>query len=220
MRKNPLIVISLAIACVIVLASFVNVVGINTIESANNSGSKVEVNQKELLFQTIIDIANNREIQKIEFNSEIMRKGFFCPKTGYSDLTLNVLTKMSLDSIFQIGLIISKTISKSKLHSLLELYQLKNQELQKKITAVIEKNCDLTNKFNELSDVYCDCEKINSTGWNFPIICLILFPIVSFLLILWYIIGIILHQYIPPFLQNLLDTLVNITITLNCFWTH
>jgi len=63
MKKYPLIGISIAVAVFIIVASFTNVVGIQSIESSNNKITTDEVDQKDLLFQTIIDLSKNKEIQ-------------------------------------------------------------------------------------------------------------------------------------------------------------
>lgn len=219
MQKSPLIGISIIAVILLVLGSLTNVVGYQTLQSSNQKVINDEVDQKELLFQLILDLANNKEIQKITFTyEEVMGKGFFNPSSSFSVFTPSLLTKKFLNTAYHIGLILSKTISKSKIHLMLERYQGSNQDVQRKITTVIEKNITLTTKINELSDVQCDCKKNNTTDWNFPVLCLILLPIALSVGILWYIIGIILRLPIPHFLQVLFDIIKNIATTLNC-WT-
>jgi len=219
MQKSPLIGVNICVACVIVLASCTNVVGVQTVQSSNQKIISNEVDQKELLFQTIVDMANDKEIQKIISTSEMRREGFFTPSSNFLVFTPPVLTKKFLNTAYHIGLILSKTISKSKMQSILERYQVNNQEMQKEITAVIEKDATLKEEITQLSSSTCDCEKGNTTGlWNFPILCSILFPIEIFILVLGFF-GAIIFNYVPYFLQFLLDIIVNIVTTLNCFWT-
>jgi hypothetical protein len=219
MNKYPLIGGSICAVVLLVLGTLSTVVGYQSVQTSNQQIINEEINQKELLFQTIIDLANNKEIQKIILGSEITGKRFFEPGVRFSNFPPHVLTEKVLKRMYTMGVILSKTISKVKIQSILKQYQVSNQGVQKDISNVIERDATLKAEVTQLSDLKCDCENDSTLQWNFPIICLILFPIVTILLILWYIIAIILHQYVPPFLQNLLDTVENITIKLNCSWT-
>ncbi|MCX6662460.1 MAG: hypothetical protein NTY91_07930 [Euryarchaeota archaeon] len=71
MDKKPLIGISICAMVLLVLGSLSNVVGYQSVQSSNRNVIKERINQKELLFQTILDIANNKEIQDTTINSEI-----------------------------------------------------------------------------------------------------------------------------------------------------
>lgn len=53
MKRSPLIGISIAVACVIVLASFTNVVGVQTVESSDRNEATYEVDKKELHSESI-----------------------------------------------------------------------------------------------------------------------------------------------------------------------
>jgi hypothetical protein len=131
------------------------------------------VNKKELLFQTICDIANNKEIQRIILKSQ-MSKGMF-PTSE-----IPVLTKNQLKIMYFIGLILSKVISKPMMHSMVEQYQVKNQGMKKEISAIIEKNPSLKGEITQLSNSNCDCENENTLQWTFPVICLFLFFLSAF----------------------------------------
>ena len=220
MQKSPLIGVNICVACVIVLASCTNVVGVQTVQSSNQKIISNEVDQKELLFQTIVDMANDKEIQKIISTSEMRREGFFTPSSNFLVFTPPVLTKKFLNTAYHIGLILSKTISKSKMQSILERYQVNNQEMQKEITAVIEKDATLKEEITQLSSSTCDCEKGNTTGlWNFPILCTILYPITFFLFCLGYFSAVLL-KYVPLLIETLLTIMISISQTLNCYWTR
>jgi len=210
MNKYPLIGVSIIAVVLLVLAALTNVVGYQTVLSSNQKVIKDEVNQKELLFQTILDIANNKEIQKIAFNSEMMRKEFFNPSIRFSVFTPHVLTKKYLNTAYHIGLILTKTISKSKIHSLLERYQVSYQGIQKEITAVIEKDAKLKNEITQLSNIKCDCENNNTTRWTFYILCTLLFPLIGFIAFIW-----VLSHY--TIFNNLLLILMDISGMLNCW---
>ena len=167
MDKRPLIGVSICAVVLLILASLSNVVGYQTVQSSNQTVIDNEVNQKEMLFQTILDIANNKEIQRVILNSEITRGGFFNPNIRSSIFTPQVLTKNYLKQMYFISLMLSKTISKSKIHSMVEQYQLINPETQKEISAVIEKDAIPNSEITQLKNSECDCENDESPDWDF-----------------------------------------------------
>jgi len=104
--------------------------------------------------------------------------------------------------------ILTKTISKSKIHSVVEQYQVSNQEMQKEITAVIEKDATLNAEITQLSQSDCDCEKDSTTDLDFPVICEIL--AYMFLTI----------TIFPYILFPIWVSAMFIAIILNCTWTQ
>ena len=52
-------------------------------------------------------------------------------------------------------------------------YQFNNQEMQKEISAVIEKDTTISNELTQLKNSECDCESDITAIWHFPIICII-----------------------------------------------
>jgi len=164
--KKPLIGVSICAVVLLVLGSLSNVVGYQTVQVSNQAVINNEVNQKELLFQTIVDIANNKEIQRIILKSQISR-GIF----PTSDIP--VVNKNQIRQLYFLGLILSKIISKSKIQSMIGKYQFNNHEMQKEVSTFIEKNPILNGEINQLSSLKCDCENEN-TFWHFPVICTIL----------------------------------------------
>jgi hypothetical protein len=211
MQKYPLIGVSIIAVVLLVLGSLTNVVGYQSVQSSNQKVINNEVDQKELLFQTIVDIANNKEIQGIILKSQITREGFFNSDVKFSLFNTPVLTKNQLKHMYLIGLILSKIISKSRMHSILERYQMNNQVVQKLITFVIEKDATLNTEMTLLQNSKCDCENdITKPLWtsSVPILCLLLFP-------LWiFSVGLILISdiYLPFYILG------TIGIVLNCFW--
>lgn len=209
MKKYPLIGFSIAVACLIVFASFTNVVGVVTIKSSNQKIVNEEVNPKELLFQTIIDIANNKEFQKVILIHETKGNGFFNYDLKFLTFTSKILTKKYLNTAYHIGLILSKTISKSKIHSMVQKCQLNYYNLQKKMISLIEKNDTLNNEIKQLSCLKCNCTD-NKTGWNFPILCTILWPLYFFTLAIWVVYDIF---------YSILLIVKSIGLVLNCTWS-
>jgi len=208
MNKYPLIGVCIIAVVLIVLGSLTNVVGYREIQASNQKVIINEVNQKELLFQTIVDIANNKEIQRIILKSQISRENFLYPDGRFSVFNTPVLTKNSLKHMYFVGLILSKIMSKSKIHSMIERYQISNQEVQKKINAVIEKDSKLNGEMTTLSNSKCDCENDNTTVWHFPVICLLLWPLVMLSILLYMGFGIVF----------LGDIVFGIGTALQCNW--
>jgi len=167
MDKKPLIVVSICAVVLLMLGSLSNVVGYQSVQTSQQNIIKERINQRELLFQTIVDIANNKEIQRIILKSQ-MSRGIF-PTSE-----IPVLTKNQIRQMYFLGLILSKVISKSRIQSVIGKYQFNNQEMQKELSAIIEKDTTLNSEITLLKDSECDCENEKEKNWNFPIICNIL----------------------------------------------
>jgi hypothetical protein len=156
--------ISIVSVILLTLTSLTNVVGHQTVQTSQQNIIKERINQKELLFKTIVDIANNKEIQRIILKSQ-MSRGIF-PTTEFP-----VVTKQQIRQIYFLGFILSKVINKSRIHSMIQQYQLLNPNIQEGINGVIEKDVTLRNEITQLQSSECDCEKRNTTRWRYPIIC-------------------------------------------------
>jgi hypothetical protein len=208
MKKYPLIEVSIVAVVVLILASLSNVVGFQTVQSTIKKIINDEVNQKDLLFQTIVDIVNNKEIQRIVLKSQISRSGIFNSDARLALFKAPVLTKNLLNHMYIVGLMLSKIISKSKIHLMVQQHQLVNQGIQNKINAVIEKDATLNSEITRLSNSKCDCGNDNTTVWTFPIICLLLAPLV---IIAWYL-------YFLGGGSLLGNIVFAIGGTLHCFW--
>jgi hypothetical protein len=207
MKKYPLIGGSIIAVFLLILGSLTNVVGFQAVQSSNQKTVNDRIDQKKLLFQTILDIANNKEIQKTILNSEIRREGFFNSDVRFSRFTPQVLTKTSLKHMYLVGLMLSKIISKSKIHSMVERYQVNNQGMQKEISAVIEKDVTIKEDIAKLSDVKCDCKNENTTQWEFPILCTFLLPFLIISIIFY------LHHF-----NLFIDIMGVIGGALHCSW--
>jgi hypothetical protein len=167
MDKKPLILVSICAMVLLVLGSLSNVVGYQSVQTSQQSVIKERINKRELLFQTIVDISNNKEIQQIILKSQ-MSRGIF-PVSKFP-----VITKDQIRQMYFIGLILSKFLSKSRMHSIIGKYHYNNQEIQKEISSGIEKDATLNADVTQLQESKCDCENENTTDWNFSIICDIL----------------------------------------------
>lgn len=171
-RKWLITGISTIAVILLTLSSLPNIVGYQTVKSSNQQTIKETVNKRELLFQTIVDIANNKEIQRIILKSQMSRGEFLVSNVP-------VLTKNQLKQIYFIGSILSKIISTTRMQSIVGKHLFRNQMMQSEIFAVIEKDATLKGEITQLSNSECDCEKQRTTRWRYPIICSML-SILSF----------------------------------------
>ena len=174
MDKKPRILISLCAILILVVASLGNVVGYHIFQTSQQNRIQERINQRELLFQTICDIAYNKEIQRIILKSQISRGIFLTSE-------FPVVTKKQIRQMYFIGLILSKVVSKSRIQSMIGKYQFNNQEMQKEISTVIEKNTILNTEITQLSNSECDCGNKNTLNRNYTGLCTLLFPLYVFL---------------------------------------
>ena len=167
-----LVGISIVFIVAIILASLSNVVGYQTVQSTNQNKINKEVDQRDFLFQTIVDIVNNKEIQRIILKSQI--------SDGIFPVSDNpVITKNKLKQMYFIGLTLSKSLNKSSMHSIIGKYQFNNQEMQKEISAVIEKDATLHREVSQLSNSKCDCDNEKTSFWDIPVYCSILYGLIQ-----------------------------------------
>ena len=204
MDKKPLIGVSILAVVLLVLGSLSTVVGYQSVQTSQQNLIKERIKQKELLFQTIVDITNNKEIQRIILKSQMSRGEF--PTSN-----IPVLTKNQLKQMYIIGLLLLKTFSKSRIYSMMEQYQLSNQGIQKEIIDVIERDDILNGEMTQLSSLSCDCENRNTTRWTFDVLCILLFPLFGIFFVYW----VLFHTFHILYL-----ILSSIGSVLNCWWYY
>jgi len=170
MGKISLIGISLFVVILCILVSLTNVMGYLTVQSSNQQIVHEEVNRRELLFQTIMDISNNKEIQRSIFKSQ-MTSGKILSVTN------PVLTKHQLNKMYSIGLILVKRLSKVTIHSIIQRFQLSYQQTLQEISAIIKKDAPLNSTVAQILDSECFCENENNGQWSFPVRCTLLLPL-------------------------------------------
>lgn len=202
MKKNPLICVNICTMVILVLCSLTNVVGYQTTQSSTQNSFTNEINPKNLLFQTIFDLTNNIEIQRIILKSQMNRGIFPNPDSQF------IISKNQLKQMYLFGSILSKTFNKSRLYSIVKQYQLMNKGEQKDIAIAIKKNATLNKEIKQLLNFKCDCENNNSTRWSFPVLCIILLPLFA-ISAGFLILGI---SEIP------IDIMMIFGFILNCFW--
>jgi hypothetical protein len=225
MKKYPLVGVSIIAVAVLILASLSNVVGFQTVQSSNQKVISDEIDQKELLFQTILDLANNKEIQQIILKSQISRQSFFNPDVKLTLYKNPVLTKSQLRQMYFIGLMLSKVVSNARMHSIIGKCQFSNPRIQQEINAVLEKDTTLNREVKQLTNSECECEYENTMNWSFPVICIFLAPLALVVAIL-YLFSIFLCfggidvVFLVTFFGAIWESISNISHHLNCFWTY
>jgi hypothetical protein len=181
MNKYPLIGGSICAVVLLVLASLTNVVGYQTAQASNQKMINTEIDQKELLFQTIVDMTQNKEIQRVIFGTELAGKWFVNPDMDFVIFNLPIVTEKFLKRAYTMGVVLSRALSKSMIDSMVKRYQGKNQTVQKEIAVVIEKDTMLKTEMARLTNLSCGCDNGNTTWfWPFPIICTILIFLINF----------------------------------------
>ncbi len=203
MEKKTLIGVCIFAVVLLILVSLSNVVGYQTVQLSYQVVINNEVNQKELVFQNIVDIANNKEIQGILLKDQIS-------KGKFPSINTPVLTMKQLKQMYIVGVILSKIISNEKIQSMIEQYQVNNPMMQKELNSLIQKDSVLKRKMKQISDLGVDFENQNTIGWNFPVLCTCLSPLMWFALIL----------YVSRINVNLIAVIDDIGDILNCSWSH
>ena len=181
-------------------------INFNTVKASQQNVINERINQRELLFQTIVDIANNKEIQKIILKSQ-MSRGIF-PTSE-----IPVVTKQQIRQMYFLGLILSKVISKSRMQSMVQQYLLLNPITQEEISAVIEKDTTLNADVTQLQNSECDCNYNSNLKWSFPLIC-------GILLILFAVFVLPYFLFNGPFSAYLSFFIVGIAQSLECSWSY
>ncbi len=204
MDKKPLIVVSICAVVLLVLGSLTNVVGYQTVHSSNQVMVHDEVDPREVLFQTIVDIANNKEIQRIISNSQTPT-GLFKPDVKFQVFTHQTITKNQLKRMYFIGSLLSKVISTSRVQSMIRTHQLSNPDLIQRINAVIEKNATLQEEITQLKNLDCGCGQ--AATWGFPIICTTLLVLMG-IVVFFFLLLVLLLSPPPSAIDELLDLLV------------
>jgi hypothetical protein len=200
--------------------------------STNTHDEKTDIDAKDYLFQTILDMVNNQEIQDIIQKSEIrgsLINSLHMPgvifllmklRTNFRLSSLSsFLTKSFLEYAYRMGVKLSRTIDVSKMHSIIQRYQMSNQKVQKEINTVIENNANLKAEITQLSSLNCDCEANGPINWSFPVICTFLF--ILFFVPYWIWIVTLLATHIElEIMYTIWTTIAKIGLIFDCIWSY
>ncbi len=172
MDKKPLIGGSILVVILLVLGSLSNVVGYQSAQTSQQNIINERINQKELLFQTIVDIANNKEIQRVILKSQ-MSRGIFPPSE------IPVLTKNQIRQMYLLGVLLSRFIITSTMQSMVQQYHFDTQVIQEEIQDAIEKDKKANMEISRLKDLKCDCNNTVGGSFTTPLLCAIVLTLWS-----------------------------------------
>lgn len=218
MKKYPLMAAVIFTILLLTLGSLTNVMGYQTIQTSQKNLFNESGVQKEILFQTIIDLVNNKEIQQIILKSNMNRGVFPTPE-------MPVLTKNQLRWMYFFGLLLSKSISQSRIQTIMKQKPSITSEMQTEIINVVQKDSILSVEITQLQNSECDCGNEYPTQWNFPVICSFLAPLALIVMIL-YLFSIFLSfgginvVFLVTFFGAIWEGISNIAHQLNCYWTY
>jgi hypothetical protein len=201
MKKWLAIGICIIAVGTLILTSLSNVVGYQAMQASSQDLIIERINQKEVFFQTIVDIANNKEIQRIILKSQ-MGGGIF----PTSDVPL--VTKHQLKQMYYLGVALSRFVSTSRLHSMVQ-HQFIPPEMQQELSSAVKNNPLLKQEIAQLQTSGCDCENENTTTLSFPALCLLLYPLAVLILIVY---------SFTPFFKLLYMAMFLVGAALQCFW--
>jgi len=159
----------------------------------------IDVEPKDYLFQTIIDIANNPDVKelleqydnnlfKVDIDRSVSRKIFFKNPRMFRSLifTKPSLTYEYLDKTYNNGIKITSIIGEDKALELIESIEISDTVVFDEFDNIIFKDEELSNRLTTLKKIN---EEQNS-DWNYPIICSIIYFLLIPFEILYYLINI------------------------------
>jgi hypothetical protein len=170
MNTKAIIGVSILAVVLIVLCSQTSVVGYRVVKDSQQNLINERVNQKDLLFQTICDLANNKEVQKAILESQ---SKFQNPFPASQLTSFPAITKRQLNLMYFLGLVLFKMMGKARMESLVKAHPITVQG-NNKISSIIANNTKLSQELNQLSLLNCPSCNESRISWTFPIICIIL----------------------------------------------
>lgn len=180
MKKLVLAGFSILAVGLLVLGSQTNVVGYQTVQTSQQNLLKERINQKDLLFQTICDLANNKEIQKVILESQGSK--YLNPFPAPQLTSFPTITTKQLNCLYYFGVVLSKTMGKTQMASLKE-HPLLSVQSQEKINSILGNNTILSEEMAQLSLLNCHCLESNR---SFPVVCFILGILMSISMLSYY----------------------------------
>jgi hypothetical protein len=153
----------------------------------------IDVEPKDYMFQTIIDIANNPEVKnlleqydndlfKVDIDRSVCRKILLRnPRLFRSLMFLKPSVSFeNLEYIYNLGLEIIDTIGEDKAIEIFESIEYNDIELFYESNKIISNDAELSNRLETMNEINSKYDRF----WTFPIFCLILvtinIPIVIF----------------------------------------
>ncbi len=194
---NNKILISSIIAIIILIGvSFTSVVGYNSVETSMKK-NKVIFDSKELIFETIIEMANNPDFNEFAINN---KQNLFQSSIEYKDIFTQLLkqkliylnrftiykTALSVEYlhvIYEYGCNIIKILGEEKTSELIASIEFTNNRVFEELNNIVENDEELNNNINNLKK--SNVEILSITGFSdTPVICGILLIIIIAMIII------------------------------------
>jgi len=184
----------------VVIALFIGI-AVQPVISSNTipMEEKTDVEPKDYLFQTILDIANNPEVKDLfekaknngnlisyDYNSGSVFLKLLLRKPGILLSTLFTRPTISykyLDFAYHQGCEMTDIIGEDKTLEIVESINITNPQILDSLTCIVMNNTELRNKIETL-EIMNDELKSDKPFWNFPIICFISLMIGFFLTVM------------------------------------
>ena len=164
MGKKKILIGSILAVALLILVSFSNVVGYNTVKTSQEEliESKYSFDEcKEYLFQTIIEISDNPEIQ------DIVKSNYKPQRTILPFRSNNVDLKVEhLELLYELGLKIIDRLGEERVEDLMENIEIPDNAYE--IESIIMGNDELRERIYTLNTMNVKSETVD---WEYPIIC-------------------------------------------------
>ena len=191
LHKKTLIGVSIIVVVFLILGSIIQVVGYQTVQATQKNLIQKRGDQKQLLFQTLLDISHNKKIQKILHQSPMIKTPLYPHR-----YVQKPLTKLQLRRMCVLGQFFLQTIGTQKIQSIIQKHQFITPDMHQKINAVIANDPHLNEEITQLLSSDCGCDTSKTTEWGFPVICTALLGMMGFAAIPW--VGLMIFFMIPP----------------------
>jgi len=148
----------------------------------------IDIEPKDCLFQTIVDIANNPEVKKllkqydddlfkVDIDRSIYRKIFLRnPRLFFNTLfTKPSLSIEYLDKCYNKGIEITNIFGEDKVIEMIESIEVTDTRVFDELNNIISKDEELSNRLATLKEM----NKESNFDWDYPIICSITFVLTT-----------------------------------------
>jgi hypothetical protein len=189
--KKPLIVVSILAVVLLVLGSLSNVVGYQTVQSSNQKMINSEIDQKEVLIQTIVDIVGTPELQTffIQLTKEWKNnQRYSVIDNEPNTLVQNVLKikerihfSLLSDKPFSLyrsliydydqGCKIINLLGEKEVITMMKTITFMNPKIINELKNILMKNDNLKEKITRLSVINKEVKADTQSGEQMPIIC-------------------------------------------------
>ena len=159
MRKYVVFGGSLLAVLLLMLGPQTTVVGYQTFHDERQSLIQETKTQKDLLFQTLCDLANNHEMQRLILQTQ-RTSSVFSPALPTSRMP--TISKKDVALVFVLGTILSRTLSTQTLKATSQRQSLTLTQRQQ-IATIIHHDAVLQQEAQQLSSLDCHCQVTSVT---------------------------------------------------------